>query len=259
MMLTTQVVTGRSSVLFLLAATAVALVGCADADEAPIGTAANALTHAAPELPGANCPAGGQALQFGVDANRNGQLDANEVQSTSFVCNGTSSSAPVLRAIPVGDSHCPYGGTALAVSGSDEVTVCNGTPGADGKTGARGEQGVQGEQGPQGDAGAQGPGTPDPMLGQFLPSQTVKGAVVTCASNSTAATTVTCTGLKVDGVPTRLAPNEANVICTVVTGKGYNTANGMGVTSGPYLLWNGSGWALSTASTSPMDNLTCNR
>lgn len=49
----------------------------------------NALVALADESPGANCAAGGVAVNSGMDINANGQLDSAEIQSTSYVCHGT--------------------------------------------------------------------------------------------------------------------------------------------------------------------------
>ena len=44
------------------------------------------------EPAGTNCANGGQKVQVGQDADRDGQLDASEVQGTSWVCNGADGS-----------------------------------------------------------------------------------------------------------------------------------------------------------------------
>ena len=46
------------------------------------------LVAVTPEPAGANCAAGGNRVDSGVDSNENGSLDAAEVVSTSYVCNG---------------------------------------------------------------------------------------------------------------------------------------------------------------------------
>ncbi|HVH45678.1 MAG TPA: hypothetical protein VM925_25160 [Labilithrix sp.] len=250
----------------LLVLSGMMVVGCSEADGADgAATSASALTHVVPEAPGSNCRAGGQAFQFGIDSNGNDQLDPNEVKGTSFVCNGTSSElTPALEQIPSGDPRCAHGGTALRIqrAGVDglttdkEVVACNGAPGAQG---APGVQGDAGEQGPQGDAGVQGPAAPEPVLGQFLATQIVKGASLTCAGVNTTATVATCTGMKLNGLDVRLAGVEANMICQAITGKGFSTANGQGTAANPYLVWNGTTWALATTGASPMQNLHCNR
>ncbi|MGA0612081.1 WD40/YVTN/BNR-like repeat-containing protein [Caldimonas sp. KR1-144] len=42
------------------------------------------------EPAGSHCATGGKAIQVGVDANANGVLDASEIGSTGYVCNGAS-------------------------------------------------------------------------------------------------------------------------------------------------------------------------
>lgn len=239
---------GLGSGVVAVVASVLALVGCsAEAAADP-----QVLTNVVPEGAGANCVAGGQAIQLGVDANGSGQLDADEVKGTSYVCNGTTKKIePVITQIPVGDPRCANGGTLLMIE-EKELVTCNGAAGAQG---AQGIQGIQGAQGAQGDAGAP---AIEPVLGQFLPSQVVKGAVLTCTSVSATATAVTCNGMKLNGLDLRLSPVDANVICGAVSGKGYNTANGLGTTSSFVSFTNGT-WAIGTGTVSPMQNLVCNR
>ncbi len=242
------------------------LVGCGGSDGAD---GASALSRVVPEAAGKNCPAGGQAFQFGVDQNSSGELDADEVKGTSYVCNGASATADV-QPIAVGDKRCPNGGHAFKITGSgpeQEVVVCNGTAGGAagpagpaGPVGPAGAQGDAGPQGLQGDAGAQGPAGAEPVLGQFLASQVVKGVVLTCTTTSQTAAVATCNGMKINGLDARLAPAEANAVCNAVTGKGYSTANGLATVAAPYIVWSGSAWAVSNgAATSPMQNLQCTR
>ncbi|MBM3430174.1 MAG: collagen-like protein, partial [Bacteroidetes bacterium] len=83
----------------------------------------NSLVKTSAESAGANCPAGGVKLEYGLDANANGTLDLSEinVSLTKYVCNGT------------------VGAT--------------GATGLQGPTGAQGPQGLTGATGPQGPAG----------------------------------------------------------------------------------------------------------
>jgi hypothetical protein len=93
-----------------------------------IGGANTILTSQVP--PGPNCSSGGILVQFGNDANGNGQLDPSEINSTlnQYVCNGAAGS--------------------------------QGTQGPPGATGVAGPQGAQGLQGPPGATGAAGPQGP---------------------------------------------------------------------------------------------------
>ena len=46
-----------------------------------------------PESAGSNCASGGTRIDIGYDANNNGTLDASEVSSTSYTCNGATGPA----------------------------------------------------------------------------------------------------------------------------------------------------------------------
>src|SRR5690349_7023233 len=48
----------------------------------------NSLIRQIAEPPGVNCSAGGYKVVTGLDDNRNGELDDNEIQETSYVCGG---------------------------------------------------------------------------------------------------------------------------------------------------------------------------
>jgi len=260
---------GIASALLLVSGMC-ALVGCGSSDGAD---GASALSRVVPEAAGANCPAGGQAFQFGVDHDGSGALDAEEVKGTSYVCNGASASAEV-KPIAKGDPRCPNGGHAFRITGGgggaaadQDVVVCTGTAGgaagpagAQGDAGAQGPQGEAGAQGPQGPVGAQGPAAAEPVLGQFLASQVAKGAVLTCATTALTGTTANCGGMKINGIDVRLATAEAKAVCNAITGKGFGSANGLATAAVPYMLWSGTAWALSSAgSVAPMQNLQCNR
>ena len=49
----------------------------------------SALVQMVDEPGGAHCAAGGKAIRVGVDANANDVLDAGEISSTGYVCNGS--------------------------------------------------------------------------------------------------------------------------------------------------------------------------
>jgi alpha-tubulin suppressor-like RCC1 family protein len=86
---------------------------------------------------GESCSNGGKQLDIGFDANQNDILDAEEIASTQYVCDG-GSLATRLTNIARGDATCPGGGVMLEsglddnndrVLGDDEVSesfdVCN--------------------------------------------------------------------------------------------------------------------------------------
>jgi hypothetical protein len=275
---------GMRSGLVVVSTMLASLVGCAGADGEHGATGASALTNVVAEPSGNHCSAGGQAIQFGLDQNGNGTLDADEVKGTSYACNGTPS-RPQIVPIGVGDPRCPFGGIAFSLASeadategaSQETVACNpgGAQGPQGDTGAQGPQGDAGAQGPKGDAGAQGPkgdtgaqgpagpqgpAAPELVLGQFLASQIAKGVVVTCASVSTTATIASCSGLKLNGLDVRLSTTEASAICNSITGKGFSMASGTASATSPYLTWNGTKWTLTTSgSATPMQNIHCDR
>jgi hypothetical protein len=120
----------------------------------------SALIRTELQSPGAICPAGGIRVLSGVDANRNGQLDAGEETQTSYLCNGEAgqdggdgfNALLASTQIPSG-IQCVSGGyridTGLDADGNGlldltEVTssfyVCNGSDGADGQDGMDGLQ-----------------------------------------------------------------------------------------------------------------------
>jgi hypothetical protein len=114
----------------------------------------SALVQMISEPGGANCAAGGRKINVGVDVNANQVLEASEISSTAYVCNGTNgvNSSASLNALlsivaePAG-ANCAYGGSkassgldanASGVLDAGEVVsssyVCNGAPGSNGGT-----------------------------------------------------------------------------------------------------------------------------
>jgi hypothetical protein len=103
-----------SSSIFVLLAVSVA--GCTTASR-------NSLTSVEAVAPGAQCTAGGIEVLTGIDANDNSRLEASEVLSTSYVCNGAAASsqnpAALVSVVPEPPGHnCPDGGSAIE-AGSD--------------------------------------------------------------------------------------------------------------------------------------------
>jgi len=49
----------------------------------------NSLIKTTSELPGVNCSSGGLKVDIGLDSNRNGVLENSEINSTSYICNGS--------------------------------------------------------------------------------------------------------------------------------------------------------------------------
>jgi hypothetical protein len=109
------------------------------------------LAQESSEPAGENCPAGGKRIDTGFDDNQNGRLDASEVDSSVYVCDGETGPAG-----PTGPTG-PAGPAGVGVTGP---AGSNGAPGATGErgpTGAAGPEGPQGDPGPEGDEGPEGP------------------------------------------------------------------------------------------------------
>jgi hypothetical protein len=160
----------------------------------PSTTSFRLASSARNEAVGANCAGGGARIDSGFDANNNGVLDANEIASTQYVCNGTNgvngingangasgsngtNGANGLNALlsataePAG-ANCANGGYRIDV-GSDSNNnavldvaeiistqyVChgiNGTNGTNGTNGANGAAGINGANGANGTNGVAG-------------------------------------------------------------------------------------------------------
>jgi hypothetical protein len=86
--------------------------GAGGAVGAPGNDGLNTLVQMLDEPSGAHCAAGGKVISAGIDSNTNGVLDAPEISSTGYVCNG-----------------------ANGASGADGSNGANGTNGASGTNG----------------------------------------------------------------------------------------------------------------------------
>lgn len=74
----------------------------------------SSLIKTSSENVGTNCPIGGLKIEAGIDLNRNGALDQNEVQSTQFVCNGANGlNSLVSSSIVSPGESCSDGGVKL--------------------------------------------------------------------------------------------------------------------------------------------------
>jgi hypothetical protein len=112
-----------------------------------VGAGSNMLVRAATVPPGAECPNGGYLIQAGIDdVTPDGQLQAAEVDASSYVCNGTTAPGSVGTLVDVATeapgSNCPQGGVKISVGldgdgngtlSPSEVAntkfVCNAAPG----------------------------------------------------------------------------------------------------------------------------------
>ncbi len=101
----------------------------------------SSLVSVSPEPAGDNCVAGGQKIETGLDADRDGVLDPGEVASVAYVCAGEL----VVVEPEVAGANCADGGVRVSTGIDDdhdgvldpgEVAnvrfVCNGADGSDG-------------------------------------------------------------------------------------------------------------------------------
>jgi hypothetical protein len=94
------------------------LASCSEDPEPPL----TSLVTVAQENVGSNCATGGVKIETGIDANRNGTLDLNEVQNSSFVCNGANGLEGVAG--PKGDNGAPGLTSLIKVSNEPAGTNC---------------------------------------------------------------------------------------------------------------------------------------
>lgn len=125
------------------------------------GLVSRVVVNAEPE--GANCVHGGVRVQTGLDLDRNGQLEAVEVDDTQYLCNGeagtkgdkgdpgdpgqSGNSALVATTVVAANAGCPDGGVEVKAGTDDNANgtleatevdatslVCNGADGSNGAT-----------------------------------------------------------------------------------------------------------------------------
>lgn len=102
-----------------------------------------------------SCLAGGATVRTYIDANRNSELDLNEiVKQVAVICNGVNGTngsngidGTSITVATASITDCPNGGILV----NSTTPICNGV------NGVMGPQGDVGVTGPQGPSGAQGP------------------------------------------------------------------------------------------------------
>jgi hypothetical protein len=79
----------------------------------------NSLLNINNDPNGANCDNGGYKIETGIDANNNGILEANEIQSTNFICNGTNGIDGLSSLINISEEpeseNCENGGYKIEI------------------------------------------------------------------------------------------------------------------------------------------------
>ena len=129
------------------------------------------------------CLAGGQRIDYGLDADRDGNLDAGEVTGSQYVCHGSGDGSSGGGGSSGGDGYtslaelttlspgtlCPAGGQRLDIGVdlnrdnnldlgeiSSSEAICNGETGAQGAAGPKGDAGADGPTGADGNTGPKG-------------------------------------------------------------------------------------------------------
>jgi hypothetical protein len=97
----------HASLLLVLAAT-LPLAACPGDDPPPAW-----LSRVTAEPAGANCAAGGDAIQLGPDEDGDGVLDAGEVESTQYRCSGEAPPLLTRTDVEPAGANCGDGGSAV--------------------------------------------------------------------------------------------------------------------------------------------------
>jgi hypothetical protein len=96
----------------------------------------NTLVNTTTESAGANCTTGGVKIEYGLDANSNGILDAGEINAalTKYVCNGATGATGLQGPAGVAGAQGPIGSTgATGITGPQGVAGTNGANGTNGQ------------------------------------------------------------------------------------------------------------------------------
>lgn len=93
---------------------------CNGAPGSPGTSGRQSLINVTAEPPGANCAAGGQKIEHGIDDDNNGTLDQGEVDGTAYVCDGADGLHSLVVTAPEPEGpNCTFGGTKV-MSGIDD-------------------------------------------------------------------------------------------------------------------------------------------
>lgn len=245
-------------------------IDCTLAPADLITTTPAALLRLSAVAPGIECATGGQRLDTGVDVDRNGVLDEQEVSVSQVVCNGANGAdgaqglpgptgttgpvgpaglSPLIATTPLAAdptaSHCPQGGLQIDVGldsnadgvlDNDEISgtehVCHGEPGPQGEPGEKGDKGDPGEPGEQGETGPAGP--PGATGAQGLPGPGVPSGGTTgqvlAKSSNADFATAWVTPAASGAATTRVRQAVANALMVAVSCQAGEVATGGGCT-----------------------------
>jgi hypothetical protein len=162
----------------------------------------NTLVATTTVTAGVECPTGGVKLEYGVDVNGNGLLDASEITSslTKFVCNGavgaTGPQGPIGLTGPAGATGATGPQGPIGLTGPAGAT---GATGPQGPIGLTGPAGATGATGPQGQIGLPGPTGATGPAGINGTNALIKTTAEPAGSNCTNGGTKIETGLDANG------------------------------------------------------------
>jgi hypothetical protein len=88
---------------------------------------------------------------------------------------------------------------------------------------------------------------PDPNFGQFLPTQTVRGATLTCASTAMGSGLTICDTPLLNGLEILDGLAEATVICATFDAVPFSSTSNSPASS-QQVFWDGTRWTVGTAS-----------
>lgn len=119
-----------------IAASTLLMSGCGldakddDKNNQPDKPEINLLTTQSDIDANGTCVNGGKLISAGKDTNRNGLLDADEVEQEIQICDDTVSELTgsgilTTTELGLGDDRCSTGGVLVSVKGGDPITVCN--------------------------------------------------------------------------------------------------------------------------------------
>ena len=129
------------------------------------------------------CPNGGVILDYGIDSNGDGSLQANEVTDTYPVCHGEDGENGTNCTVTRDEVS---GVTTIVCDDGTSATVYDGEDGEDGEDGATGPAGEDGEDGATGSAGEDGEDGEDGTSCTVTRNEEMGAAVITCTDGTSA-------------------------------------------------------------------------
>jgi cysteine-rich repeat protein len=94
-------------------------------DQGEAGPKGNAsLIRTSGEPPGANCPAGGQRIDVGVDIDGDGELADGEIQQSAYLCHAVAKAAVCGDSVWDAGEECDTGGQSVGCEANCTIARC---------------------------------------------------------------------------------------------------------------------------------------